>query len=563
MRKYNKQIIVLAALINLIASSCKKEYFDRVPLSQITVDNFYQTTDQINASTNLLYAAPWFGYSGKAGWSIADLSSGNGRTYSSDVINFQDFTVTGSNFEIAAAWNSLFIEVSQANAVINNLPLRAPASIDRAVVNNALGEARLWRAMAYFHLVRIFGAVPIIENSADYTNTFQQVPRNLVTDVYKFIINDLKFAETNCYKKTRAGSYSANARVSSGSASAMLAKVYLYMRDYTNARAEAEKVINSGEFKLYGIDIPGKTFADLFRTSNNNNEESIIQIQWGTTGQYGIGNPFQAAVAYNGITGTGDGYGQMAPTFDLQDAFDPADARRKPTIMLPGDYYAEINSAAGGYTLPADANSQGTHAQVKKYIVGTPADNGGLGGRQASVNNTYLMRYAEIYLIEAEAVMAGANSSSDPVALNAINIIRRRAGLGPLTVINRFYSIPNPRYTYYVAGRDTTKAKPNSNVPTSVIKDDILDERRREFAFENDFFYDLLRLDGFNVTTHPKALQYMAQQDRGTSDSSNPPIRYGNQFLKATDANLVFPIPTTEIAADPKLAEPPVPYVFK
>ncbi|RYE35925.1 MAG: RagB/SusD family nutrient uptake outer membrane protein [Sphingobacteriaceae bacterium] len=557
MKKYQKYIVTVAALTSVIASGCKKSYFDRAPLSQITLDNFYQTTDQVNASTNALYSAPWFGYSGKAGWSIADLSSGNARTYSSDIINFQDFTVTGTNFEIAAAWNSLYIEVSQANALINNLPTKVPASIDKAVVNNAVGEARLWRALAYFHLVRIFGAVPIIENTLDYTSNYQTVPRNPIADIYKFIVNDLKFAETNCYKKVRTGTGSANAHVSSGSASAMLAKVYLYMQDYTNARAEAEKVINSGEFKLYGIDVAGKTFADLFLTANNNNEESVIQLQWATTGQYGLGNPFQAAVAFSGIiTGTGDGYGQAAPTFDLQDEYDPADARRKPTYMLPGDKYPEITQAAGGYTLPLDANSQGTHAQIKKYVVGTPADNGGVGGRQASANNTYMLRYADMYLIEAEAVMAGATSSSDPIALNALNTIRKRAGLGALTVINRWYMVANPNYSKY-------GATPNSNVPKMVIKDDILDERRREFAFEDDFFFDLLRLDGFNVTAHPKALQYMAQQDRGTSDSSNPPVRYGNQYLKATDANLTFPIPATEIAADPKLAQPPVPYVFK
>jgi hypothetical protein len=556
MKRYKKYVIAMAAITGVVATSCKKDYFNRPPLSQITVDNFYQTPAQVTASTNALYSAPWFGWSGKAGWSIADLSSGNARTYSSDIINFQDFTVTGTNFEIAAAWNSLYIEVAQANALINNLPAKVPASIDKSLVSNALGEAHLWRAMAYFHLVRVFGAVPIIENSLDYVSNYQ-VPRNPVADIYKFIVNDLKFAEANCVKKIRSGTGAVNAHVSSGSASAMLAKVYLYMQDYGNARVEAEKVIASGEFKLYGIDIPGKTFNDLFLTANNNNEEAVIQLQWATSGQYGLGNPFQAAVAYNGIiTGTGDGYAQAGPTFDLQDEYDPADARRKATIMLPGDHYPEIDQSAGGYTAPADINAQGVHSAVKKYVVGTPADNGGVGGRQASANNTYMLRYSDLFLIEAEAVMAGAASSTDPAALNAINTIRRRAGLGNLTVINRWYTVANPNLPKY-------GAFPNNNVPRNVIKDDILDERRREFAFEDDFFFDLMRVDGYNVTVHPKAIAYMKQQDRGTSDNSAVPVRYGNQFLTVSDANLLFPIPATEIAADPKLTGDPVPYVFK
>jgi hypothetical protein len=556
MKTYKNYLIAAAALAGILGTSCKKEYFDRPPKSQITLDNFYQTVDQVNASTNALYSAPWFGWSGKSGWSIADLSSGNARTWSSDIVNFSDFTVTGTNFQIAAAWNSLYIEVAQANALINNLPAKVPASVDPAVVNNALGEARLWRAMAYFYLVRVFGAVPIIENTLDYVNDYQ-VPRHRVEDVYTFIVNDLKFAEANCFKKVRTGTGAANAHVSSGSASAMLAKVYLYMQDYANARAQAEKVIGSGEFKLYGIDIAGKKFSDLFLTSNNNNEESIIALQWSTSGTYGLGNPFQAAVALNStITGTGDGYGQAGPTFDLQDEYDPADQRRKATIMLAGDHYAEITQAAGGYTVPADVNAQGVKAAVKKYVVGTPADNGGVGGAQASANNTYMLRYADMFLILAEAAMNGATTSSDPVALNAINTIRRRAGLADLTVIRRFYTVPNANLAKY-------GPTPNADVPRTMLKDDILSERRREFAFEYDFFFDLMRIDGFNVSTHPKAIQIIRQQDRGTASDSTPAVRYGNQYLKVSDANLVFPIPATEIAADPKLAGAPEPYVFK
>jgi len=212
--------------------------------------------------------------------------------------------------------------------------------------------------------------------------------------------------------------------------------------------------------------------------------------------------------------------------------------------------------AAGGYTLPADANSQGTHAQVKKYVVGTPADNGGVGGAQASANNTYMLRYADMYLILAESIMAGANTSTDPAALAAINTIRRRAGLPNHTQIRRFYMVPNANYSKY-------GPTPNADVPKNMLKDDILSERRREFAFEDDYFFDLMRIDGFNVTSHPKAIQIMRQQDRGNSDNSTPVVRYGNQYLKVTDANLLFPIPATEIAADPKLAGPPEAYVFK
>ncbi len=557
MKRYIKFLAGVLVITVITSTSCKKESFNKAPVDAVTVDNFYQTSAQVVASTNDLYSAVWFGWCGKAGWSITEMLGGNGRSYSSDVANFGDFSVTNTNFELDNAWNALFIVVAQSNALINNLPVKVPATVPTAVVNNALGEAHLMRALAYFHLVRTWGPVPIIENAQNYINDYQ-LHTNPVTDVYKFIINDLKFAETNCIKMVRSGSSIAQGRVSSGSASALLAKVYLYMQDYPNARTEAEKVINSGEFKLYGTDVAGKTFNDLFLTANNNNEESIIQLQWAGNGGYGLGNPMQGAFAYNSsITTTGDGYGVLAPTFSLYDEYVTGDTRLYGTIMVPGSFYPTINVSGGGYTLPLDANSQGTHLQVKKYVVGSPADNGGSGGAQSAANNTYMMRYADVYLIEAEAVMAGAQTSSDPVALAAINKIRNRAGLGNLAVIRRSYSIPNPKLDQY-------GNPPSAAAHTVVLKDDILEERRREFAFEDDFWFDLGRLDGFNVTTHPRAIAFIKQQDRGTSDNSTPPVRYANGYItNITDANFRLPYPATEVSADPNLTGTPVPYVFK
>ncbi len=560
MKIFKKFMFGTVVIVTAMATSCKKDYFNRPPLSSVAIGNFYQNADQVNAATNALYSVPWFGWNTHAGWAISEISGGNARSYSSDVDNFSTFTVSNTDRVLDAAWNSLYTEVAQANALINTLPTAVPASVGKDVVNNALGEAHLMRALAYFHLVRIYGPVPIITNTAANISNFQ-VPRNVVPDVYKFIVNDLLFAEANCTAKKRGSTYSANAHVSSGSASALLAKVYLYMQDYPNARAEAEKVINSGEFKLYGIDIAGKQYSDLFLTANNNNEESIIALQWAggaavNNNTYGYGNSFQAsAAASSQITGTGDGYGEVAPTFDLMDEFDPADLRRKPTFMVPGDHYPEIDQAAGGYTYPAGGSAQGTNSATKKYVVGTPADNGGIGAAQSAANNTYMLRYADIFLIEAEAVMAGATTSSDPIALNALNTIRRRAGLAPLTQIRRFYTVANPSYTLY-------GATPNASVPKNVIKDDILEERRREFAFEDDYFYDLMRVDGFNNNTHTLGIQLMEQQDRGTAGSTAPIVRYGNIYLTITAPQLQFQIPAVELAADPKLNDPPVPYVF-
>ncbi|HEY6900769.1 MAG TPA: RagB/SusD family nutrient uptake outer membrane protein, partial [Puia sp.] len=350
MKKY---IIVIIILIT--AASCKKEFLNRPPEDQYTVDGYYKTESQVKSSTNALYSAPWFGYNTKVSWAISEMASGNGRSGSSDVTAFGNFSVPNDHPELVSAWNSLFTVVAQANALIYNLPT-VPASIAKPTVNNALGEAHLMRALAYFYIVRLFGNVPIIENPLDFVNSPSTINTNPVSDVYKFIVNDLKFAEANCTPNVAGTGH-----VSSGSATALLSKVYLYMQDYPNAQAAAEKVIRSGEFGLFGIDVPGKSYGDLFKIANNNNKESIIALQWLSSGGYGYGNAVQASLAFSSsITQTGDGYGVLAPTFDLQDAFKAAGdtIRRHACIMLPNEYYPEINQAGGGYTLPLSASSQ-------------------------------------------------------------------------------------------------------------------------------------------------------------------------------------------------------------
>lgn len=530
----------MAAVASMLATGCKKDFFNRPPEAGVVVDNYYQTTAQVQASTNGLYGSAWFGWNNKVGWAITELTGGNGRSYSSDVGPFGTPPVPNDNTELLAAWDSPFTVIAQCNGLLTNLPTSVPASVPKNVVNNALGEAHLMRATAYFYLVRTFGNVPLVENPLQDINNFQTVPTNPVSDVYKFIVRDLQFAEANCTANVASSGHG-----SSGSASALLAKVYLYMQDYADAQKEAEKVINSGEFSLL------TNFGDLFRTINNNNKESILAMQWiynGPNGGYDYGNSIQASWAFSSaITGTGDGYGVFGPTIDLQNAFKAEGGdtvRRHYTIMLPGSYYSELNKAAGGYTLPLNASSQGTQAEPKKYVIGTPSDpdNNGKTAAQAGGNNTYIMRYADVLLIEAEAILGQSASpgvghgipltasTSDATALNYFNMVRTRSGVPAVT-----------SFTYQ----------------------QLLNERRLEFALEQDYWFDLCRIDGFNSTTHPTAIGIIKNQERGTYNNAYPDQTSINSMKYTfTDADFLFTVPVAESSADPNLLKAPVPYKF-
>ena len=136
--------------------------------------------------------------------------------------------------------------------------------------------------------------------------------------------------------------------------------------------------------------------------------------------------------------------------------------------MLPGDTYpnvlAKLGSGFGPLVVPpADQiGGQGAGAAIKKYCIGIvngantgPADNWAMMD-----NNTYIMRYADLLLIHAEAILAGGGSSSDASALSSLNAVRNRAGLPSVS---------------------------------SFTFNDLFLERRKELAFEGHRYSDLQR----------------------------------------------------------------------
>ena len=252
MKKYIKTLkfaLVFGTIVGL--ASCSEEFLNRPPEDNYSVDTFYNTDQQLEAATNGLYGKIWFTYHNKAFYAIGEIASGNGFSYSSDVNSLKELNANGGDPEIANAWMSCWAVVAQSNALINLLPERTGSGISQAAYNKTMGELKFMRALAYFYIVRLWGPVPIIENNLEFINR-PEFPSNRVEDIYTFIENDLQFAIYNLPAKMRGANYADNAHVSKGSAKAILAKVYLTQNKYAQARAMAEDVINSNEFKLYG-----------------------------------------------------------------------------------------------------------------------------------------------------------------------------------------------------------------------------------------------------------------------------------------------------------------------
>jgi starch-binding outer membrane protein, SusD/RagB family len=521
---YKKMVLFLFGILTLTA--CKDNFLDRPPQSQISTENFYQTKQEIRLATAALYGGEtWSQWNNSAYLPLGDILAGNSvQQYQGiDLVQLNTFTLSGANNVLITAWTGLYIVVAHANLTIKGIQENAPATVTEADKNAGIAEARFIRAMAYYHLTMLWGEVPIIEDNTLLV-TKPLVNKHKQGDVFQFIVNDLTFASTHLPATDEKG------RVTKWSAKGLLSKVYLTLAGFEQsgggtrsqtyldlAKTTAMDVIQNSGLEL----LPD--YANLFKSQFNDNSESLFALQWAATTEWMQGNHLLTHSPSKDINPRQDGaWSPMNPSYDLYLDYNSADLRRKPTIMLPGDHYPELNAAKGGYTA--------TGIAMKKHIIGNEADNNTPAMHfLGSIEHNSLLRLADVYLIYAEAVLGNNASTTDATALLYFNKVRTRAGLSALTSLNM---------------------------------DVILKERRVEFAYEGHYWYDLVRLSYYNPQSAISKLnnqqRVMFSYNEGTGVATpNDPI---GAITPATISTFTLELPSSELTANPKLAEPAVPY---
>lgn len=515
---------ILSFLVIMVMYSCKKEFLDRPPLTGLTTDNFFKSSSDLRLATAAVYAQPWWGWNDFCLLGIGDIMSGNMlQPYNSALVQFTTFSITSDNAYIAQSWKSFFDIVAHCNINIKAINTKLPDSVAVKSKTGALGELRFLRATAYFHIAQLWGAVPIIEDN-DKLIANPLVPRHKLTDVYKFIINDLRYAATNLPKTDQAG------RVTTWSAQGMLAKVYLTRAGLGQSGSRNQTDLDSAAYYAGNVcTTSGLTllpsYYNLFRTQYNDNSESLFAFQWAPGVGYGNGNSIEAQFAPSGslVTGGGGYGGAIGPTLDLANLYTAQDSvRRKATFMLTGDRYPELNAAGGGYTA--------TGVNVKKHVVGTAADNNSpTMDLWSSIEHNTVLRLADVYLIYAEALLGNNSSTSNAMALQYFNAVRTRAGVSTVTSIT----------------------------PAILMK-----ERRVELAFEGQYWFDLVRLSYYNPQAASTALNTQVRQQFTyvAATGVKTPVVNGLIITPASASTFTLPIPANDQTADPKLLEAPVAY---
>lgn len=538
-------IITLLFIFACIFSACNG-FLSVEPEDSIAMGEFYKTEANIRQNTASLYTMKsWSAFSHQFMWMAGDELSGDlYYTYDQEG-QFYYMSFGANNAFLTQGWQGLYRIISFANNIINNMPDLARANgISEDAIERGLAECRCIRGTAYWILTEYWGDVTIVEDNVAMQSAILR--RNTQESVYRFIVEDLTYAMEHL-----PNADAQLGRATKWSAAGMLAKVYLSMASHLNnasseawfakAKELAQDVIEKSGLSLW------PDYSTLFDIAANNNSESLLAIQCIVAG-YGYGNAHNCNWSRTSCADQawGDGKG---PTVNLQKQYEEGDLRRQWVYMSEGDYYPNINKADGGYTYHiAVVDEQGNELETanemlshcKKYCIGRAADcDGGVGDAQDAGNNIYLLRLADVYMVYVEACIGGGNATSDPLALDVYNRIRKRAGLP-------------------------------GDEDGSITYDELIHERRCEFAFEGINFFDIKRMF---YRDESKALAYLngmsREQGYYNSNPAKKTVREGYTLdlsrspIIVTAPQMMLPIPGSELTAMPSLEEPAVDYYAK
>ncbi|WP_299212706.1 RagB/SusD family nutrient uptake outer membrane protein [uncultured Aquimarina sp.] len=430
------KIRVLYFISLLILWGCD-DFLDETPETFQTPQGFFENEDQLNEAIAGIYNTNR-GLMNGAHWRFGENRSDN----SSFQFNPSDrggldneevdlFLMLSANPNLASYWNTAYSGISRCNFALDNLDNVDFINEDNRDIRR--GEILFLRSWFYFNLAQLYGDVPYVTSagtSPEEIFSDQFLERIPANQVYDNIKIDIQQAINILPNQGETET----GRATKGAALMLKAKIHMVLQEFIEARPLLEQMQGSG----YSLQ---SNYADVFSPDNKNNSESVFEIQY----SFALGQasnfvsrfvPFNSGNDILGDSGpAGSRAGQNQPTQNLIRLYDPQDARFIHNISFYDD----------GVTV---------EPWMSKYNYGFE-DNG------LQDVNFPMFRYADALLMLAECY--NEVGGGDPVAI--LEQIRTRALSDPSL----------------------------SAAELSDLSQTIANERRRELAFENHRWFDLVR----------------------------------------------------------------------
>ncbi len=556
-------------LLTLGFASCSSDFLDTESKTETTTGNYFKTeTDAARALIGCydgwqctVSHGPTFCF-----LYLSELLSDEcyGGTGANDARNSQvvdRFSINEDPSQVDLfnnLWQYYYEAIYRCNELIaheNNIDWSSDA-----IHGQYMGEARAIRAICYFDLVRIFENIPLLT-----TPTRENVPQAAPDSVYAQIVADLKYAAENipagAYPKSDAANN--DGRITPYAAKALLARVYLFYNGVYGGepgsltKAEAlqglEDIIGSEEYSLIPLyknlwycastnweqDANGN-WSEVSTYAGDGNAETLLSMKFNYTSDYNGNSGGNNAIQMLSIRGGtfkapyGQGWGGATVPRKMYNSFLNGDQRRDASII---NLTAEGIASMDEYKKAIDDQREYTGFFNKKYT----ARSAYLQGADGSWSLTHYYN----------DVMAGDFQISQPidyVIMRYADVLLMAAELGASKAQNYFNQVRERAYTVD-NGDGTTSLSPSYSQKT-LTQANILEERRLEFAFEGQRYWDLRRQDadgsaaaaaivnsGETVTTggNEETVTYTASNitsKRGFMQIPNTQILLSNNVLK-------------------------------
>lgn len=524
----NRNYIFLGALA-LAISSCEG-FLEEKPRDEVATSQYFARPEHARDAVNALYrtGAPTLyqangSYSGSRIMFGPYLSGFVDNEYKGQEVHVQrgqTMTHDGMNLDnyFNPMWRDMYVGVSRANTAIKYIPTTDGLSEEDAT--KYMAEAKFFRALNYYYLVRMFGDVPLItEPYESLDNLF--VSRTPAAQVYDLIVEDLEYAINSGGLEDLAMA-SNSGRISKPVAQTILAEVFLTRSgaavgqdSYAAAADQARAVINSGKFSLVQHDrnasgelLPNGSAYNKIKDSRTIPSEYIYYYEY----EVGIASNTYPSWCYPSTMSPLLAYAiannAYAPTEQLLASYDSENDLRiqekqffHSSIVIDGEV---VNFQKSPYMWEDQEAAYETAVSGKDMPIYT---------------------YANVLLIAAEAI--AKSEGVTPEAVGYLAQIKERAmwKSSPSEIRNSLSSLTPDQFV-----------------------EEVWKERVRELVFEFSIWFDVMRTRKFPVAASDGTGDINFVDAVGARNYFNGPIK---------EANMLFPIPQQEIQRNPNLTQNP------
>lgn len=486
-----KRILIIGAvLLAMGLGACTDDFLSQKNPNEPSVDQFWKTRDDALAAVYSMYAPLTYQYRYgffEYGWGPENWR-GDDVIYASTYAAFSKiarFTNTPDIWEVAELYRNNYDIVNAANQCVGNI---GKCEIPDAEVKQLVAEAKFMRGYAYFRLLRNFRYIPLYKESPKSKDDIY-VPQAERSVVWAFIEEDLKEA-IELLPLTREGDEVG--RATKAAAAGFLAYAYVYQQKYADAETLLNRIIGGefGAFDLLSVD----NYNQNWDGTNEHNVESLFEIHMADVSPKGkTTNILQAEfLAWQEANAAPWLFNEVQKVKDVDGNVDQR-------------YYKSMISPDLPFTAPL-----GVYTDLSDFVSGrvlilkhtTPS----WDPWERWENNFVLMRFADILLLQAEAINEQGRADD---ARPFINRVRTRARIAELP----------------------------TGLTKTQMREHIMHERAIELCFEGRRWYDLVRwheAGWFDIKT--------LLTEHGKPGAEN----FSNQYL-------YYPIPEYEYETNPKL----------